>query len=241
MTLSNYVDSTENFQNLSNTEQLKYMAYFYSKVNNINTFKPIQLEKCFDDEHLLIPKNIPQLISNNTKGRTPLFVKKSDGFYVLNREVVKSIDAEFGMHKKTLIPSSNLFPIELLDNTRGYITKVGGQAIICYDYEQYDASLVMIRKLLETLIIEIFENFKISEEIKDSDGNFYMLGQLIDGFLANKNWNISRTVKKYFPEIKKLADTSAHNRRFIAKKPDIDKYKSELRMIIEELVHIANF
>jgi hypothetical protein len=99
----------------------------------------------------------------------------------------------------------------------------------------------MIRRLLETLIIEAFEKYKISSEIKDSSGNFFMLGQLVDNYLASEKWNLGRTTKQFLPIIKKLADTSAHNRRFLAKRSDIDNFKNELRIIIEEILHVINF
>lgn len=75
--------------------------------------------------------------------------------------------------------TEQLFPIELVENSRGYIENVAKQSILCYQNGLYDGSLVMIRKLIETLIIETFEKHKLEAKIKGSDGFYYYLSDLI--------------------------------------------------------------
>lgn len=241
MNLTDYIDSIVDFQGLTSIQKIKYMSYFFSRINEVEIFKAKDIQDCFDKEHLVIPNNIVQHISNNCKGKQPIFINKKNGCFTLNREIKKSLDNEFGINTKPITLSDNLFPLDLFKNTRGYIEKTAIQASICYDYNQNDAALVMIRRLLETLIIETYEKHEISNEIKDNDGNFFMLGQLVDNYLISKKWNLGRTTKQFLPTIKKLADTSAHNRRFLAKKTDIDNFKNELRIIVEEILHIINF
>ncbi|RDI14582.1 hypothetical protein [Flavobacterium sp. AG291] len=242
MSIEQFVDKIENFDKITISAKIDYFIYYHTIIKGINGVKSKDIEGYYDALRMPKYSNIAQYLAINSKkskNKLPKYVLQQ-GLYYLERIRKNEIDIEVNA-PKIITPSSDLFPLELVENTRGYITKVASQAIICYDLQQYDASLVMIRKLLETLVIEIFEKYNVSDEIKDSDGNFYMLSALIDALLSHKNWNLGRTTKQYFPHIKKLADTSAHNRRFVAKKPDIDKYKSELRMIIEELVHLADF
>lgn len=139
------------------------------------------------------------------------------------------------------IPEHGLFPKELLNNTRGYIINIGNQATLCYESSFYDASLVMIRKLIETLIIECFEYNLISDKIKGKDGYFFYLSDLIDSFVKEPKWSLSRNTINSLPKIKKLGDLSAHNRRFSAKKHDLDKISGDLRIVIEELIHLINY
>ena len=240
MNLSSYIDSVEDFNKKSNTEKVILMAYFYMTINNVETFDINNIIKCFDEEHLKLPNHISQLLHQKSTGKESLLIKKGKQ-YSFTRGLKKKYDSEFGIENISIIPSTNLFPIELFYGTRGYLEKVAQQAIVCYDYGLYDASLVMIRKLLETLIIETFEKFGKSSEIQNIDGHFYMLGDLIGKFLNHDDWNIGRNTKLALPKIKKLADVSAHNRRFIAKKPDIDNIKSELRFTIEELIHLIDY
>ncbi len=106
----------------------------------------------------------------------------------------------------------------------------------------YDACAVMIRRLLETLIIECYEVHKIADDILDASGDFVRLDKLIDCFLSQKEWNIGRDTKKQLkklPSIKGVGDRSAHNRRYIASKDDIDRIADDTRLAIQELVSIA--
>ena len=58
------------------------------------------------------------------------------------------------------MPTNDLFPLVLLENTRGYIEICGKQAMQCYDYGFFDATLLIIRNMIETLLIELFKKLK---------------------------------------------------------------------------------
>lgn len=138
--------------------------------------------------------------------------------------------------------SNGLFPIRIVQKTRGYIESIAIQANGCYYEGWYDACAVMIRRLIETLIIECFESYEIDNKIKSSDGNFLSLEGLIEKFISDPSWNLGRDTKRHLtklPIIKGIGDHSAHNRRFIAHKDDIDKYAPDIRVVIQELVTIA--
>ena len=97
----------------------------------------------------------------------------------------------------------------------------------------------MVRKFVEILIIEVYEAHGKANEIKDKNGDFLMLGDLITALLKDNSWNLQRDTKKYLPDIKSLGDRAAHNRRFMAKKPDVDRLIPGLRVIADELIHLA--
>lgn len=99
----------------------------------------------------------------------------------------------------------------------------------------------MTRKLLEGLIIEAFERHNISNKLKNSSDNFYYLSDLIEIFKTETTWNIGRNAKNSLPSLKKRGDLSAHNRRYIARKIDLDKLKDDLRIVLEELIHIIDY
>ena len=111
--------------------------------------------------------------------------------------------------------SDELFPLDILRNTQYYLEKIGFQMCACYEAGLYDASLVMMRKLLETLIIECFERYNIENEIKDNNGNFFYLSDLIPKFINSNKWNVSRNLSSYIKEVKKYGDLSAHNSGFL--------------------------
>lgn len=104
-----------------------------------------------------------------------------------------------------------------------------------------DACSVMTRKLLELLIIEAFERYRISAKIKNTSGNFLYLSDLIDAFTNETVWNISRNAKSSLPSLKKMGDLSAHNRRYVTRQTDMNKIKVDLRIVLEELIHIIDY
>lgn len=68
------------------------------------------------------------------------------------------------------------------------------------------------------------------------NSNFYHLSVLIEKYESSLNWNASVNLKKSFKNIKKYGDLSVHNRRFFAKKFDIDNLKSDMRIAIQEII-----
>ena len=62
---------------------------------------------------------------------------------------------------------TEFIPIEIVDNSRGYIVNVTRQANRCFQNDAFDACGVMVRRLLETLIIEVFEKKGIADKVKD--------------------------------------------------------------------------
>jgi len=136
--------------------------------------------------------------------------------------------------------SEQVLPLDVVRPTRRkYIERVVIQVNGCYEHHWYDACSVMIRRLVETVIIELYEAKGMEAEIKNGSGEFHMLSGLVDAMLADKSWNLGREVKKALPEIKSLGDRSAHTRRYNATKQDVDKLIAGLRVVVEELLHLA--
>ncbi|HYT43476.1 MAG TPA: DUF4145 domain-containing protein [Methylomirabilota bacterium] len=128
----------------------------------------------------------------------------------------------------------------LVKGTRGYIESVVNQINSTYENASYDACAVMIRRLIETLIIEAFEHHKIADKIKTPGGDFFYLSDLITHTLNEKSWNIGRNAKHVLPKLKSVGDLSAHSRRHIAHRSDIDNIMSDLRTAVQELIYLAN-
>jgi len=135
--------------------------------------------------------------------------------------------------------TEELFSFEIIEKTRGYLENVAKQAMICYQKGLFDACLVMLRKLIEALIIEAYESHGIESNIKDGNGNYFYLSTLLEKLVNESTWTITRNSIQASPRIKKFADLSAHNRRFNAKRKDIEEIKDDVRILIEELVHLS--
>ena len=129
--------------------------------------------------------------------------------------------------------------MSLVRNTRGYIERVANQINGAYENGWYDACAVMIRRLIETLIIEAFECHKIAGKIKNASGDFFYLRDLIDKTLAESAWNLGRNAKQALPKLKDIGDKSAHSRRYIAQRGDIQPLLSDIRTVVQELLYVA--
>lgn len=132
-----------------------------------------------------------------------------------------------------------IIPAVLFRGTRGYLERIVNQANGAYSQGWFDASAVMIRRLLETLIVEAFEKNNRTSEIQNQTGDFLYLRDMIAATLTCTAWNLSRNTKQALPRLKDIGDKSAHSRRFNAVKHDLDSFKSDLRCAAEELLSLA--
>jgi hypothetical protein len=149
---------------------------------------------------------------------------------------------------KSFVPPSDgtrptnefLLPHSLVRRTRGYIERVVFQINGCYEKGWFDGCAVMMRRLIETLIIECFEKHGISSKIQDpKNGEFFFLRELIEKLLQEPAWNLGRNSKQALPRLKNLGDQSAHSRRYIAHREDIDKVSHDFRTVCQELIYLA--
>lgn len=243
MTLEVFVNQINDFDSLSASQKIDYFVYFHTSIMGNEGCSPREIENYFDQLKTSKYSNIPQYLKKNSKkskGKITKFVLQK-GLYHLERTKKIEIDGLMSI-PKVIAPTNSYFPLELFDNTRDYLKTIAKQAASCYDQGLYDACSVMTRKLLEVLIIESFERFNISSKIKNaSNGHFYFLSDLIDYFRAETTWNIGRNAKDSLTSLKKMGDMSAHNRRYSAKKSDVDKLKDDLRIVLEELIHLIDY
>lgn len=136
-------------------------------------------------------------------------------------------------------PSEDLLPTDIFQNAREYIRLIVNQINGCYERGWYDPCAVMVRRLIETLIIECFEHYSIQNGIKNSEGNYLALGELVTRFLNETAWNLSRNTKSSLPRLKEIGDMSAHNRYYIARRRDLVKHSNDIRTIAQELLYIG--
>lgn len=132
-----------------------------------------------------------------------------------------------------------VLPDSIFRGTRGYIEKIVFQINGCYESACYDGCSVLMRRLLETLIIEAFERHRVVDQIKDGRGQFLKLGDLIERTRECSSWSLSRNSKGHIRDFKDLGDMSAHNRYYLAHRRDIDKNARAFRVVSQELLHIA--
>jgi len=129
-----------------------------------------------------------------------------------------------------------VIPDQVVAREKGYFQKVIYQINGCYQDGYYDASFVMIRRAVETLIIEVYEHLGLEKQIREPDGNYCSFNKLIDAAMQNPKIKLSKIARSDLKTIKKFGDTAAHNRRLNLIKQDIDKHSDSIRLIIDELI-----
>jgi len=135
--------------------------------------------------------------------------------------------------------ANGFVPEAVWKGTFGYIEKIAQQVNGCYEFGYYDGASVLIRKIIENLLIECYEHRKIENRLKDSNGNYPMLKQIIASAVDRNDLPLGRDTREVLKEAKPLGDWSAHTRRYVAVKADLDKFQAKLRVAIDDLLHLA--
>jgi Domain of unknown function (DUF4145) len=107
-----------------------------------------------------------------------------------------------------------------------------------YEYGMFDGCAVLCRRLMESLIIEIYIHRKRHSDIQH-DGAFFMLDRLIVHVGNDQNIQLSRNIAKTMRKVKQLGDTAAHDRTYITPQIDIDDLKARYRRLIKELLLVS--
>ena len=131
-------------------------------------------------------------------------------------------------------------PQAIYAGTRGYIEKIADQLNGCVHYHFFDGASVMLRRLVETLLIESYEHLNVESRIKDNNGNYFMLSGIINDAVDRNGITLGRESKRVLGELKTLGDRSAHNRRYNAVAADLRNIQSGSRLVIDELIQLAS-
>jgi hypothetical protein len=169
-----------------------------------------------------------------TKTRTGEFAIRTQSRDALDDQYLELLQA------RPIRRSNSVIPLELVVGTRLYIERAVLQLNASYDGGLYDCCAVMCRRLLETLIIEVYEKHNRADELKAKDGHFMMFSGLLNVIENDKAFNLGRNSVQGLKDFKKLGDLSAHNRRYNARADDIDRVRDGLRVAIEELLNLAS-
>ncbi len=157
----------------------------------------------------------------------------------LRREIERLLlsEVELALRSPTIAPPEYL-PSEIVGGTRGYVEKVMGQVNRSFQCECFDACGVMIRRLLETLIIEVFEKKGIANQIKGSDNNYLMFTELVNKLISTPETPVSRTTRTELPKIAKVLNNCAHNRFFNISAPRLKGHQTDIEIAVTELISL---
>lgn len=127
-------------------------------------------------------------------------------------------------------------PPELRPMTPGLLRPVFDQIEGCYAYEFRDAALVMLRKLVESLIIDGYQRAGRVQEIKDAKGNFLGFGDLAGLAKSGALFRLGRDSRATIDDVQKQGHNAAHNPGFHAQPSHLENLRTGVGILLQELL-----
>lgn len=193
-----------------------------------------------DLQELGFPKpRVDRLHTSLTRSRSVVRGRRNQTFQIDLRRLSR-LDDKYGelLTVKKVEVSDAIIPMDWVAGTRTYLERLVHQINGCYDSGFYDACAVLCRRLLETLIIEIYVASRRHHEIQ-SNNVFLPLERLINFIRADGSIPLGRNTPKTMEDVKQLGDVGAHDRRYITVQQDIDDLKARYRRAINELLSLS--
>lgn len=152
-------------------------------------------------------------------------------------KVESELAAELESPDSTPVLSTDVpfLPDDLVEDRYHVLKKILWEANRCYDAACYNACATMIRRLVESLIIEAFEHHGLGHKI-ERNGEYLSFGDLIGKAVAEPALKLTRDTKRILPDLKFFGDLGAHNRMALVRKQDLDRLHNAIRAGVEELV-----
>jgi len=224
--------------NLTRAGQAIALLWFYRQNQAFEERSANELADDLRDEGLGKP-NVKRLNAELKRNKMAV-AGKERGTFQINVKFLDDLNKTYGslLDFKEVEVSSSILSIELVQGTRRYIEQMAHQINGTYDYGFYDACAVMIRRLMESLIIEVFIYKQKADEIKIDGKIFFDLENLIKKFSTHNDFHFGRNILKNMLLIKEIGDTAAHDRTYITSPQDIDDNKMNIRKVIQELLQI---
>jgi hypothetical protein len=227
----------------SNAEKALAVLWYFDQAQPGIGKSAGQLTKVLVDHHVGTPN---QTALADAIRKTKLANELKSGFILKpgSRKIIRDwLPGDLEGVQPAMDHSSGYIPEQIWINTRGYVEKVCRELNGCFRSSYYNAAAVMLRRLLETLIIEAYERLGREAEIKDAGGNYLMLSELAEracGEKGHRGLHLGRDSKSALKDARNVGNWSAHSRRFLAHAGDLTKFQVGLRLLVQELILIAD-
>lgn len=166
---------------------------------------------------------------------------RQEGTFQIDLRRASALEQKYGefLGTKRVPVTAKVIPSEWVVGTRRYLEQLVYQINGCYESGFYDACAALCRRLMESLIIEVYVHEQRHHQIQ-SNGVFLPLERLIGFITVDTRVALGRNTPKTMIETKQLGDTAAHDRVYITPQIDIDDHKAKYRRMIQELLEKAN-
>ena len=223
---------------LAQVEQAIALLWFYRQTQEYDERTASELANDLFDEGFPKP-NVTRLSDELKKSTYTIRGRRKNSFQIDVRKLNK-LEENYGefLNHKIIEISDNIIPTEWVAGTRPYLEKLVWQINGSYELGFYDACAALCRRLMESLIIEVYIFQKRHTDIQEN-GIFISLEKLIKHIQNDSQVALSRNTSKSMPEIKEIGDSAAHDRVYITRQNDIDQIKTRFARMISELLNLA--
>lgn len=224
---------------LTHTERAVALLWFYRQTQEFEERTAIDLATDLHEEGFPKPRG-GRLRGNLLRSKYVIRGKRTRTFQ-LDVRCIGDLDAQYlellGVRRVIVVGA--VLPVDTVAGTRAYLEQMVYQINGSYEFGFYDACAVLCRRLMESLIIEVYISQKRQHEIQDN-GVFVYLDSLIKHIANDKAVTFGRNTAKTMAEVKQVGDTAAHDRVYITRQEDIDDMKSRYRRMITELLGVSS-
>ncbi|MBX3356865.1 MAG: hypothetical protein KF745_00405 [Phycisphaeraceae bacterium] len=137
--------------------------------------------------------------------------------------------------------SEQVLPMSVVSGTRGYIESLAAQANGSYEQQWFDATALIMRRLVEVLALDILERHESLAALCGSNGRLPQFSDIIEAVCSDSRWMLNKQTVDVIESVRDLGNLAAHQRRFNVRKPDVDSIRPRFRLAIEELIHLARY
>jgi hypothetical protein len=221
--------------NLSHAERAVALLWYYRQTQE---FEERSASALANDLHELgFPKPNVTLLRRSLSSSRLTIRGRQKGTFQVDVRKLPGLDQKYSdiLKAKKVEVEGKLLPIQWFVGTRLYLERLVHQINGTYEFGFYDACATMCRRLVESLIIEVYVKEKRHHEIQ-RNGVFLSLEPLINYICSDPKLSLSRNSPPAMKEIKQIGDTAAHDRVYITGQQDIDDVKLRYRRLVQELM-----
>lgn len=226
----------------TNAEKALALLWFFDQQQPDISKTAGELTRIIDDHHIGTPNQT--ILALNIR-KTKLANENKAGFSLKpgSRKLIRDWLPDLDGYQPEIDHSQGFLPEAIWKNTRGYIEAVCREINGGFRHAYYNGAAVMLRRVLETLIIECYEHLQRESEIKNAGGNYFMLGDLVEracGENGHRGLNLGRDSKKALQDARNVGNWSAHARKYLANAGDFEKLRLGMRILVQELIQTAD-
>jgi Histidine kinase-, DNA gyrase B-, and HSP90-like ATPase len=183
---------------------------------------------------------LKEQIQKTVDVETKKFRDRSERRVKLKRKDSKTGKGSDSKKKKiasTKKATSDYISPEILDRMPPYILRLLPQINGAYENEWYEAAAMVLRRLVETLIIELYSRRGWTNDVQDpTTKEFLPLKALIGKINGDARLNTPKRTIDGLNNVKELGDTAAHDFKIRIRKTDLDRIQTSVRMTLEKLI-----